>query len=202
MKRLLYTLLVLSCIFIPGNYLFSGDPGEDDPPPETPPPKIDDDWVYGQIEYLHDVLSPYEYFLKLHDTPSNGLGVPDVYGGYQTTDVYTRVRLKGVQVPRAMHERDERNRPPNYIDRERQRWDDAMRTVWNIMEPTKTFKVANMEVLENDKLIEADIFVLKGGGWINLAMLLVNDHFVVVDAGVDIDFGGRGVAPTNPNIPK
>ena len=61
-------------------------------------------------------------------------------------------------------------------DRERERWNSAMQYVWNVCEPTKTFRVHNMVVIDEDRVIEADIEFWLGGVWHNLAVSLVNDE--------------------------
>ena len=198
---LIFAIIVLS-LSTQGN----GD-GEPDPPEKPTSPILktgkNGGWVYGQIEYIHDVRSPIEYFMKLHDYPSGNLGVPEVYGGYATTDVYTKVRLRGVSFPRELQSKEDRARPPLYLSRERERWNYAMQYVWNVMQPTKTFRLGNFEVIEENKLLEADIEVQLGGAWLNLAVLMVNDHIVRADIkDIDWDFGGYGVAPLNPNVPK
>ena len=198
-------LIIASAILLPMKGSSNGD-GEPDPPEKRTIPILDDKnggWVYGQIEHPHDVFAPNLYFIKLHDYPSGNLGVPDVYGGYDTTDVYAKVQLRGVSVPRGLQSKEDRARPPLYLSRERERWAKAMQYVWNLMEPTKTFRIGNFEVLEENKLLEADIEVQLGGAWLNLAVLMVNDHIGRAEVkDIDWDFGGYGVAPLNPNVPK
>ena len=196
-------IIMLLCLMIPGSkILFSDAPPEEVENGWHPPTERKKGWVYGQIEYQHDILAPNEYFLKLHDHPSDNLGVPEVYGGYATTDVYAKVKLRGIAVPRALQEVESRARPPLYLDRERRRWDEAMQYVWNVMQPTKTFRVGNMEILEEDKLLEADIEVQLGGQWLPLAVLMVNDHFAAAEQNVTWDFGAKELAPQNPNVPR
>lgn len=205
MKKVFVLVIVLLLFIRGGTYIFGGSDGRDDPIPDKPvvPDITKEGWVYGQIEYRDDIRSPNEYFLLLHDHPSNDLGVPDVYGGYDTTDVYAKVRLRGISVPRELQDVEDRARPPRYLSRERERWDFAMQYVWNIMQPTRTFRVGNFEVLEDDKMLEADIEVQLGGAWLNLAVLMVNDHVAAANQeGVDWDFGAREMAPRNPNVPR
>ena len=205
-KSHIISILTVFSILIIASVIFSNGDGEPDPPEKPTIPVLDDKnggWVYGQIEFPHDVRTPIEYFLLLHDYPSVALGVPDVYGGYDTTDVYAKVRLRGVSIPRGLQDKEDRARPPLYLERERERWAKAMQYVWNVMQPTKTLRLGNFEVLEENKLLEADIEVQIGGAWLNLAALMVNDHIARAEVkGVDWDFGGYGVAPLNPNVPK
>ena len=206
-KSYLIGILTVFSIFIIASIIFSNGDGEPDPPEKPTIPVLESDknggWVYGQIEYRDDLLAPNEYFLLLHDYPSGNLGVPDVYGGYASTDVYAKVKLRGVSIPRELQSKEDRARPPLYLSRERARWAYAMQYVWNLMEPTKTFRLGNFEVLEENELLEADIEIQLGGAWLNLAVLMVNDHIVRADMeNIDWDFGGYGVAPLNPNVPK
>ena len=199
------SVLIFTIIFLSLSTQGNGD-GEPDTPEKPIIPVLNDKnggWVYGQIEYQHDVLAPNEYFMKLHDYPSGNLGVPDVYGAYATTDVYVKIQLRGVSIPRELQEKEKRARPPLYLSRERERWAKAMQYVWNLMQPTKTFRLGNFEVLKENELLEADIEIQLGGAWLNLAVLMVNDHIVRANvADIDWDFGGYGVAPLNPNVPK
>ena len=68
----------------------------EDPLPveEEPPEEEVGGWVYGKIEYRHDLRSPQEYFMLLRAHP--GQPVPRITGGYATTDVYAVVRLRGI----------------------------------------------------------------------------------------------------------
>ena len=106
-------------------------------------------WVYGTIEYPHDVLSPRDYFIILRAHPK--AKVPKITGGYATTDVYVKVRLRGVSTPRSLQSAYTRNRPHIYLQRERQRWNNAMQYVWNIMQPNKTFRVGNFKLIEKGR---------------------------------------------------
>ena len=184
-------------MFIQGHTpIFGGSDGTDEP--VNQPKK---GWVYGTIEYPHDVLTPRDYFLLLRAHPK--AKVPMITGGYATTDVYVKVRLRGVSTPRALQNPIDRHRHHIYLDRERERWDTAMRYVWNVMQPNRTFRVGNFEVLETDALLEADIEFLLGGTWINLANSMVNDEIArTPQEEFDWDWGTRGIGPTNPNIPQ
>ena len=60
------------------------------------PPQSEDNWVYGKIEYLHDLRAPNEYFMLLRAHP--GQPVPRITGGYATTDVYAVVLTYAVLI--------------------------------------------------------------------------------------------------------
>ena len=159
-------------------------------------------WVYGRIEYEHDLLAPNLYFLELLAHPEGK--VPMIEGGYASTDVHAIVRLRGVDTPRAMHGPDSRHRPHIWRDRERERWNSAMQYVWNLCEPTKTFRVHNMVVIDEDRVIEADIEFWLGGAFHNLAVALLNDEHarpVQTDSST-WDPGSKNYGLENPNIPR
>ena len=197
MKKLLILILLLSVLISGDAPLFGGSEGTGEP--ETTAPA--NGWVYGTIQYPHDVLSPRDYFMLLRAHPN--AKVPHITGGYATTDVYVKVRLRGVSTPRSLQSADTRHRPHIYLDRERKRWDNAMQYVWNIMQPNKTFRVGNFKVLEKDTLLEADIECLLGGTWINLANTMINDEIArTPQEDFQWDWGSRGIGPTNPNIPQ
>ena len=162
------------------------------------------EWVYGKIEYLHDLRKPNEYFMLLRASP--GTGVPLITGGYATTDVYAIVRLRGVSVPRELQHSEHRNRPHDWLANERRKWDNSMRYVWNIVEPNKTFKVYDLKVVDHagDKVLEGDLEVYLGGGWLDLGLMMLNDgHARPLQAdGSDWDWGMETVPLLNPNVPK
>ena len=200
MKKLFIFVILLS-LFIHGHApIFSSSDGSDAPPTNTPDaPKKG--WVYGKIAYPHDVLTPRDYFLLLRAHPQ--AKVPKITGGYATTDVYVKVRLRGVSTPRDLQNTTDRHRPHTYLDRERERWDNAMQYVWNVMQPNRMFRVGNFKVLKADALLEADIEFLLGGMWINLANTMINDEIArAPQAEFEWDWGSRSIGPTNPNIPR
>lgn len=195
MKKLSILVILLS-IFIHGHTpIFSSSDGSDAP---IVPKK---GWVYGKIEYLHDILTPREYFMLLRAHPQ--AKVPMIEGGYATTDVFAKVRLRGVSIPSELQNVEDRHRPHIWINRERARWNEAMQYVWNVMQPNRTFRVGNFKVLESDKLLEADIEFLMGGMWLNLANTMVNDEIARTPQDeFEWDWGSRSIGPTNPNIPR
>ena len=196
-KAFSWILLSVICVSLS---LASG-PGDEEPPlPEAP--DENSGWVYGRIEYEHDLLAPNLYFLELLAHPEGK--VPMIEGGYASTDVHAIVRLRGVDTPRALHIPDERHRPHIWRDRERERWNAAMQYVWNVCEPTKTFRVHNMVVIDEDRVIEADIEFWLGGVWHNLAVSLVNDEMArpLQQDGTTWDPGGKNYGLENANIPK
>ena len=197
MKKLMILALIL-CVFVRGDVLIYGG-GDDDP--DEPTAELNNEWVYGTIEYQHDLLTPRDYFMRLRAHPE--AKVPNINGGYATTDVYVNVRLRGVSTPRELQTATDRHRPHIYLQRERQRWDLAMQYVWNLMQQNKTFRVGNFEVITADALLEADIEYLLGGMWVNLATTLVNDEIArTPQAEFEWDWGSRGIGPTNPNVPR
>lgn len=180
---------------------FASGAGDDTPVSDV---ESDERWVYGKIEYLHDLRAPNEYFMLLRAHP--GQPVPLITGNYATTDVYAVVRLRGVDTPRELQESQDRNRPHDWLMRERDHWNAAMAYVWNLTDPTHTFKVHNLKVIDEagDKRLEGDMQVLLGGQWVNLALMLFGDgHARPVQAdGTQWDWGMETVPLLNPNIPK
>lgn len=192
-----FTLLITSAVFAI-KIASGGSEGSEVPVEPIQPQK---GWVYGKIAYPHDVLTPRDYFMLLRAHPQ--AKVPKITGGYATTDVYVKVRLRGVSTPRDLQNTVDRHRPHTYLDRERQRWNKAMQYVWNVMQPNRTFRVGNFKVLRTDTLLEADIEFLLGGMWINLANAMINDEVArAPQAEFAWDWGSRSIGPTNPNIPQ
>lgn len=169
-----------------------------DDPPEYKEPE--GGWVYANLEYIHDILAPNLYHMKLLAHPKSE--VPDMIGAYAFTDVGTQILLRGVDPPRALQRAEELHRPHEWRRRERERWDAAMRYVWSVAEPTKTFRVHNLEKLD-ERTIEADVEFLLGGQWHNLAMYMARDEFVrPIGEGTQWDAGGREYGLLNPEVPK
>lgn len=161
-------------------------------------------WVYGKIAYRHDLRSPQEYFMLLRAHP--GQPVPLIMGGYATTDVYAVVQLRGVDTPRALQQSVDRNRPHDWLAQERERWDAAMAYLWNIIAPTRIFRVHGLAVVDEtgDKVLEADLEIWLGGQWLNLAYLLMSDGHARPEQLDDTewDWGALTVPLLNPNVPK
>ena len=106
MKKLIITTLIFGLLIQGYVSIFGGSDGTDEPVNPTNQPKKG--WVYGTIEYPHDVLTPRDYFMLLRAHPK--AKVPMITGGYATTDVYVKVRLRGVSTPRALQNPDDRHR--------------------------------------------------------------------------------------------
>lgn len=161
-------------------------------------------WVYGKVAFPHDLRSLKEYFMLLRAHP--GQPVPLITGGYATTDVYVVVRLRGVDTPRALHRSQDRNRPHDWLANERRKWDSGLRYLWNIIEPTKTFRVYNLKVVDRngDKRLEGDMEIFLGGSWSDVAIMLMNDGHARPEQsdGTEWDWGASTVPLLNPNVPK
>ena len=178
----------------------AGGPGEEMPP--VPEETDDNGWVYGRIEYEHDLIAPNLFFLELLAHPDGQ--VPMIEGGYASTDVHVIVRLRGVDVPRAMHAPEERHRPHLWRDRERERWNASLKYVWNLLEPTKTLRVHKMAVIDADRVIEANIEFWLGGAWHNLAVAMLNDDHARPEQtdGSTWDPGSKTWGLENPENPR
>ena len=197
---LVFMFLMMAMAFYAISVFSSGD----DPEGVVQDPSDSDGWVYGRIEHLHDLIAPNQYFMLLRGHP--GQPVPRITGGYATTDIYVVVRLRGVDVPRELQHSQERHRPHQWILNERKKWDAAMRYVWNVTEPTRTFRAYDLKVIDEsgDKVLEGDLEVWLGGQWQNLAYLLMNDGHArpIQSDGTEWDWGMATVPLVNPSIPK
>ena len=203
-QRVNFIFLFITALLICGHIAVIRVSAGEDPDAQTPIPLSPDDkgWVYARIEYEHDLLAPNLYFMELLAHP--GGKVPKIEGGYASTDVHVVVRLRGVDVPSAMHTPEERHRPHIWRDRERRNWAAAMAYLWNITDPTHTFRVHNIEVIDEDRVLEADIEVLLGGSWHNLALMILNDEHArpLQTDGSTWDPGSKEYSLENPNVPR
>ena len=162
----------------------------------------EDGWVYGQLEYPHDVLDPRTLFMLLMAHPKSQ--VPMITGGYAETDVWVAVQIRGIDVPRGLQVASQRHRPHLWLERERRRWDRTMSYIWNVCGNNGIFRVGNFEVLEADKKLKADLEFLLGGQWHDLRTALLNDKMVLPTQtdGTQWDFGALEFGTLNPHIPK
>ena len=201
-----HTAWIIHAFIIFVSLCLASGPGDEEPieTPETETETETDEsgWVYGRIEYQHDLLAPNLFFMELLAHPD--AKVPTIEGGYASTDVHVMVRLRGVDVPRAMHVPSERHRPHIWRDQERARWDAAMSYVWHLTDPTHTFRVHNMEVIDEDRVLEADIEFWLGGNWHNLAISMLNDELArpIQSDGSTWDPGSPTYSLENPNNPR
>ena len=175
-------------------------PGDEEPPLPEEIDTEDSGWVYGRIEYEHDLLAPNLYFMTLLAHPKSD--VPDLLGAYVFTDVGVHIRLRGVHVPRSLQQAEDLHRPHEWRRRERQRWNTAMQYLWSIMERTKTFRLHNLEKIDNTTIL-ADLEFLLGGEWHDLAYTMVKDEIVRAVGETDIkwDAGSQEYGLENPSIP-
>ena len=197
-------ILAYSCTALFGN-------GDDDlTEMSDTTPEMRKGWAYGFVEHQHDLDKPNLFYTKLqwHEEAD----IPNVKGGYAMTDVDAFVKLRGVDVGKALHHARHRGRPHVWQRKERQRWADAMNYVWNLVDQTHTFRVHNMQhvgtTLDGDTyedgIIEADMEILLGGVWHNLAIMMMQDDMArpIQADGSEWDPGSREYSLLNPNIPK
>ena len=176
--------------------------GDDAGEPMETPTESSDGWVYGELQYPHDVLDIRTLFMLLMGHPGNP--VPMITGGYAETDVWAVVEIRGIDVPRPLQVAEDRHRPHAYLARERERWNRAMAYIWNICGNNRIFRVGNFEVIEHNKKLKADIEFLLGGQWHDLRATLLNDKLVLPTQadGTEWDFGAVEFGTLNPNVPK
>lgn len=206
MKRL---NLALVCLFLTQFHCNAYANGDGAPPPPIMQ-ELGKDWVYGFVEYEHDLDKANLYYMKLQAHPD--AKIPKITGGYATTDVDVFVKLRGVDVSKSLHQSRHRKRPHVFQRQERKRWAETMARLWGLIEQSHTFRVHNMKHIGTevdgdtypDGVIEADIELLMGGKWENLALLLVNEEFArpLQKDGTLWDPGSREYSILNPNIPK
>ena len=168
-----------------------------------------DGWVHGFVEFPHDLDKVNLIYMTLQETP--GGKIPGIEGGYSTTEVKVFVKVRGVDVARSLHQSRHRKRPKVYQLRERQRWANSLRDLWSLISITRTFRVHNMEIfgteldgdVYEDGIIEADLELLLGGNWHNLAILMMQEeHTRPIQEDTLWDAGSKAYSLENPNIPK
>ena len=179
-------------------------------PEHAPPIPTSDGWVYGFIEYEHDLDKAYLYYMKLQASPESK--VPMIHGNYATTDVDVFVKLRGVDVGKALHHARHRKRPHVFQRRERKQWAETMVYLWNLVDQTHTFRVHNLKFFGTeldgdtyeDGIVEGDMEILLGGAWHNVAVILMQDEHArpVQTDGSEWDAGSKKYSLLNPNIPK
>ena len=209
--KIVYTILIVSLFFV-CCYVIFGNGDDAEPDFMTEPDFMsapEEHWIYGRIQYLHDLLSPGLYFMQLLIHPDH----PDAktIDGYVSMDGHAIVKLRDVDVPRALHTTEERFRPHGWRDQERLNWDKAMAYVWNLTELTHTFRVHNLKIIKVDlpmldvtHVIEADIAYFAGGNWHNLAYSMLSDEHVrpLQADGTLWDPGSKEYSLEHPNLPR
>ena len=190
--------LLLGQLLSPLPFTRGSSEGDPDPVSDSKlkPPK--DGWVYAHLEYEHDILKPNLYHMKLLAHPKSK--VPEIVEAYAFTDIGVRIKLRGVDAPRALQNAEELHRPHEWRRQERERWNAAIGYVWNVS-PTHTFRLHSLKKLD-DRTIEADIEYLRGGQWHNLAIAMIHDEFARPLGKDEFDAGSREYGLLNPNIPK
>ena len=168
--------------------IYASGPGDD--PDNMPLPTNETRGeFFARIEHLHDLLKPNEFFAEIKVHPGTGK-FPLITGGYTETNVHCVIRVRGTSVPDACQTEDMRARPHYDVERERQRWDAAMRYVWNVIEPNRTLRVGNPEVFGN--VVEVDVYFFLGGAWHDLAVAMEADsHAYPIVEGYIYDWGKR-----------
>ena len=205
-----FTTLITALMGITLSFFAFGN-GDPDDTPIQEMPDIKEGWVYAFVEYEHDWADPKTAFLKIMAHPKSK--VPRITGGYSQTDVFAFVRIRGIDAPRAMHHDSVRHRPHRFIERERARWNRAMRYTWNITQPTRTLRLHNLKVVKCDdylkkltgeqQILEADWEFWLGGAWHNLAVSMIQDENArPLQEDVNWDSGTRNYNFENPNVPK
>ena len=203
-------LLIIMHLCIPTQIISNGDGSEPPQTIEVPLELSEKGWAYGFIEFEHDLDKANLFYMKLQGHPESK--IPNINGGYSTTDVNVFVKIRGVDVGKALHHARQRHRPHVFQREERQRWADTMTYLWNLVDQTHTFKVHNMKMigktLDGDTykngIIEADLEVLLGGAWHNLALMMMQDEMArpIQSDGSEWDSGSREYSLLNPDIPK
>ena len=167
-------------------------------------------WVYGFVEHEHDLEKADVFYMLLQGHPE--AKIPKITGGYATTDVAVFVKLRGVDVGRDLHHARQRHRPHLWQRQERQRWADTLEYLWNLIDQTHTFRIHNLKHIGTeldgdtyeDGILEADMEILLGGTWHNLALMMMQDEMArpIQEDGTLWDAGSREYSLENPNIPR
>ena len=202
-----FAAVVMITPFQPFDTIGSEDPDSPemkewlDEPPEKEYVEPQGGWVYGHLKYPHDILNPKKLHMELLAHPKSEM--PDVVGAFAFTDVGVQVQIRGIDAPRALQNAEELHRPHEWRRRERERWNRAMHYIWSVSNPTKTFRVHNIEKLD-ERTVEADLEYLLGGEWRDLAISMVRDEVVrpIGDTQTEWDSGNAEYGLWNPEVPK
>ena len=185
--RVLGSVAVVFCLYLLVSY--ASGPGDEDME-ELPTSDTETKGAFfARVEYLHHLLKPHEYFAEIKVHPGTGK-FPLITGGYTETNVHCVIRVRGISVPDACQTEDKRDRPHEDVEREQQRWDAAMRYVWNVIEPNRTLRVGNPEIVGD--VVEVDVYFSLGGAWHDLAVSMEADsHAYPITEGYVFDWGKR-----------
>lgn len=177
----------------------SGSDGTDtDDPPAPPKLKAEGGQFYARVVLRDDILAVNEFFaeIKIHPTDKRWPGAEikprEAYS--EEVNLKTNIRIRGISVPTIL---PNPNQPHQYVERERDRFDDAVHFVWGLISDNKTpnarpLILANPTVAK-DGLIEVDMWVMVGGHTLNVAVMLVKDGHARYGNQTDWDWGHRAI---------
>lgn len=161
--------------------LSAGEPGDMEPEPVPELKEVVDPQPTGQffchVEMIWDLHQVDAFFAIVEAYPGvDGSGVqwPAVETKSDTAETlaYTLIQIRGLSVPSQFVDR---TLPLAYSERERSRFDKAMRYVWSLISQSETLVLRNPEVVEGHGAVVCDVFLRIGGHELNLAEMLKGD---------------------------
>lgn len=183
-KKLLYSICFLGILTVASalfNLHVADTSGPGDPPseipdtPETPDTIASTGEFEAEIEFLHDLLTGKDMFVKVQVHPADSEW-PGITGDYVETTISCIVRIRGISVPTGCQTTDSRRgRPMDEVRLERQRWNALLDYEWSILRLHKKIKLKN-PVLLQDGVVECDVFFYLGETWHDLGVALRNDE--------------------------
>lgn len=175
--------------------VFGGTDGET----EGPAPEVGSILAPGSGEFFarvelqkdHDRVD--EFWAEVKVRPNEGQWPGVVFnedeGSPDQTSVHMTIKIRGLSVPKQF---PMLSRPHIQVERERGRFDAAVKYVWALISNAETLILANPEVSNwRTDTIVCDVFVLIGGVRLNLATMMINDDYARPDG--KWDWGSREI---------
>ena len=190
---ILLILLILS--MIAGHNLHSASDGETpspDPEPGSVAAKGNGGGFYARVHLKDDVRAVNIMYAEVKTLPAMGKDWPGVQFHKRgivpaQNNTWNVIQIRNISVPQHI---PDHSRPHRQVDRERQRFDEAIDYVRAVVLKSETLLLKNPKAID-DVIIECDVFVHLGGFEMNLAEMLVNDGFALYGKPGDHDWGGR-----------
>ena len=147
------------------------------------------DMFYARVKSMNDVYTPAIFRTEVRIEP-NTSDWPNVKsdGAVQALNVVALVRIRGITTP--LSGTINRNRPHHEVDRELQRFDEAIQFTRNLIQASDYLLLQAPETLtEKEDGVLCDVFIDLGGKRINLAEALIESGHAL--RGGDYNWGAR-----------
>ena len=184
------------------SYVLASGPDEPDEPigvSNDTPPEVAAEWIMAEIDHRIDIEDANTLHLEVRVHP--GAEFPGITGDYIETRVECFVRIRGISVPTMLRTPLSRyGKSFEEIRRERERCEETIDHIWNLLKVHKKLQLSNPEVIKEDGkiIVVCDVAFFLGDAWHLLSVALIADEFArEAVEGVTWHWGSKNVKPLN-----